>query len=762
MPKGMSKGTTMKKLLSVVLALTMVLTAVVTLIPTAWAEPGDPAGGAGGAATTNTSTRPEGSWVYYEQNFDDATLAALTNADLAAALGWTAPTDAQAMSIEDGVFHFVSKNTGKAYQTDLYSAEFDSEGKKLDARMHSSITVIEYDLKFQNKTEEFYSSQATYVIMGCLEDQDNDVDKLSTKLDATKFPATGTFNTSAKKPMRGTHKKLDSTQELNLGLVTNHVNVVNSVPMADGASSCFDTDYHVKAVVDPVTGTYYLMLNDVVVSTLNDTENFGGALRALIAKMTEVFVLELPKGADVLLDNIQIYGYEPAPSLVITEIATNGGAGGYQWVELYNATLNPINVFDYALYVNNDPAAATYFGGAGLGYFSAFGEPVYADGALQPGETAIALLPSTAVAAGMDVSGEAFREYLTGVGAPIDTKIFTCDNTTEDPFVLAANGGMVVGLMEVDKETGVGKYVGLNDTLRVFLESYVIMTTNTADSNMGYEGLALHEGIVPCGINFGEAGKTVELTYWNVHAENVTSRMANVKYDASAERETVTGEKGTQTPGFVPVDCRFEVSILVYDENGENPTVVTDKFMTEWKDPFHQYKNHYKFIGYSVEGIEELVQTVKLSSDGLKVRPVYERTSPYANWYQVSELAEDGTYTVRLLGGINRKDIYSAGFRYSYSYINEKGREITYTPEEDYVCNYVYTSVLADGTEVTAEDLGCDYLFALHVRGIPAEKVTNLTFKVTAFIVDESTGYSVSSEENSFAIVPPVAPTPGA
>lgn len=738
MPRGMRKGTTMKKLLSVVLALLMVSMTAVALIPTAWAEPADQSGG---DANSATSAKPAGSWDYYAQNFDDEALVALTGADLATKLGWTAPGEGQTMSIENGKLRYVSTTTAEQYKTDLLG---DS-----DPRMIGSITVVEYDLRLQDKESELNSKQSAYISMGDAPDPQNSA-KIYANMALTRFLANASFN---KKIMTGSYSYTRySGSSQSFSRLSSHIDVLNDIPVAENKTDCLDTDYHVKAVVDPVAGAYYLFLNDVVVATLTDNDNLGGTLNFLAKEFTSAFILEITNGADVLLDNIQIYGYKNEPSLAITEIAA---VGTYQWIELYNATFNPVNVYDYALHVNADLAADTTFNDNKLSYIKAgttgdFDNPEYANGVLQPGDTAIILLPKTAIAAAASVTDEDFRTYL---GVSEDAKLFACDATVE----LATEGAMTVGLMEVDKETGIAKYADRNDTLRLFLDSYVMLTTEAKETTTGYESLALSEEIIHCGVSYGEAGQTLELTYWSVHAEETVSRMGDIKYGVSDTRANAAGEQVTQTPGYVPEDCRFDVSIIVTDMNGENPESATGKFMTEWRLE-NPKKKCYEFLGYSVDGSEELVQSVYMSGDGIKITPKYRRTSPYASWYQVSEAAADGTYSVRFLGGINRKDVWSVGFKYSYTYLNENGKTVT-TEVEEYECAYVYTSVTADGEVVNATDLGCEYLFALHVTGIPKE-AKNLKFNVSSYVLNsKDTRYNyIESETNEFVIEAPVTP----
>ncbi len=792
MPQGMRKGTAMKKLLSVVLALVMVLMTASALIPTAWAESGEPSVGGG----DEVATRPEGSWVYYEQNFDDEELQDLTDVELAQAIGWNDELDStQTMLIQDGALRFVStyyKAGSTTAAASKYSTTLLETG---DARMSNTVTVIEYDLTLQRRVK---GSDAVVVGEKSIAADGQDAKQMvhitmgsdtTGKLFATRFDAQGTINL---RPMQGTHEFVSAEytgDKLTLRSMDS-VRIMNPVPAGtkltdvehqgsskNGAyeATGFDVAYHVKAVIDPIAGAYYLMINDVIVSTLKDDNDFAGALRALIANIMNSAVLELPNSADVLLDNIQIYGYNPAPSLVITEIATNGYGvynndygeavmknGGFQWVEVYNPTQKPVNVYDYALYVNNDPAAQSTFGGAaeptaeparlsGLGYLKAgvqsftladgvtqgsYENPAYEDGVLQPGENAILILPETLHATGKALKAEDVARDMRRMNMPAGTKVLMCDDDTVAPFVLAASGPMVIGLMEVEnagQEDVVGKYVGYDDSLNMLLESYVLMTTEGINAQKVYDGLAVYN-YVPINVAFGADKKTVEISYWDLYNSTITSQRGWPKYDAEDARQTANGEDGYVTPGYVPTVCRFNVSITVYDWKGENPQVVNGKFMDAWAMDDTTIIG-YKFLGYSVNGSEELCDSVFME-EGIEVVPVYARVAPETIGAQVSEMTAEGTYAVRILAGVNRTDIESVGFKYSYTYVNSYGTTITVTPEEAYQCQYVYTAVSVNGEVKNASELGdYEYLFALHLTDIP-EAVGEITITVTSFFIE--------------------------
>ena len=99
-------------------------------------------------------------------------------------------------------------------------------------------------------------------------------------------------------------------------------------------------------------------------------------------------------------------------------------------------------------------------------------------------------------------------------------------------------------------------------------------------------------------------------------------------------------------------------------------------------------------------------------------------------FYQVSDVV-DGKYNIRFVSGISE-----------INYSNKVGFDITlivdgveYPLDHAYTTtDTVYESILADGTPVTAESLGYDYLYSQEITNIPATK--KITIKIAAVNVN--------------------------
>ena len=108
-------------------------------------------------------------------------------------------------------------------------------------------------------------------------------------------------------------------------------------------------------------------------------------------------------------------------------------------------------------------------------------------------------------------------------------------------------------------------------------------------------------------------------------------------------------------------------------------------------------------------------------------------------FYQVSDVV-DGKYNIRFVSGINQID-----------YSNKVGFDITlivdgveYPLDHAYTTtDTVYESILADGTPVTAESLGYDYLYSQEITNIPATE--KITIKIAAVNVDTAGNTIVGS-----------------
>ena len=171
----------------------------------------------------------------------------------------------------------------------------------------------------------------------------------------------------------------------------------------------------------------------------------------------------------------------------------------------------------------------------------------------------------------------------------------------------------------------------------------------------------------------------------------------------------------------------------------------------------HPARPCYELVGYKVDGSEEIVNDICLTKNGMELVPVFVRVAPYVIGSQLSEADENGNVSVRIVGGVNRSDIWSVGFKYEYTYKNQWGHEKSKAPTE-YACDYVYTSLTANGEVKNAEEFyDSEYLFALTIDNIPsAEKVTDLVIKVTAFYIADMNGTKrVLSEQMTLETINP-------
>lgn len=118
-----------------------------------------------------------------------------------------------------------------------------------------------------------------------------------------------------------------------------------------------------------------------------------------------------------------------------------------------------------------------------------------------------------------------------------------------------------------------------------------------------------------------------------------------------------------------------------------------------------------------------------------KGMPVDQTTlNPVLRGVQSTDVV-DGKYRVRFIAGLNSLDYDYIGFTYSYTYTDAEGKVKTVTDKQ--YCQYVMTSILAEdeggtATQVTADQLCAQYLFALTINAIPTS-VGEVVFTVTPF-----------------------------
>lgn len=470
----------MKKILSVLLALLMLLSSM-TLLVNATTPENNEGGGEGGAGLTATTEKVSGTsgHIFYSENFDgenlkvvqdDSNVAPVTDEPndgveyktgnaLLEALGWetTDNGNVQFSITEDGKLRIVT-SAGASYATNLGQVK----------NMAGNAITIEYDFTFANT-----SAQSSYLSFNICADDNNYVR-------ATPVTAAGTIDVG------NMIFKGGSAQNM----LENLIDLKIEKPFTEFAGR----SHTMKCIIDPNSDGVLVYVDDVPMTNMKFdqrkiwTQYGPNASKSVNQVVGDLLNLVVTEGADVTIDNIRVSEY--APALQISEIMANARKSGeYQWLEIYNATDAPANIYDYCVVIYNGCVGPSLAGTIGdetdkvlgtttryykdakgnivkitentynawdkdaastVGYFApgekkllvdpkaekeedryqTFKSPDLEDGKIAPGETAIVLLPYTAVQGGKSVSDTDFRTYLEKIGTPIDDdfKTFVCDN----------------------------------------------------------------------------------------------------------------------------------------------------------------------------------------------------------------------------------------------------------------------------------------------------------------------------------------------
>ena len=468
-----------------------------------------------------------------------------------------------------------------------------------------------------------------------------------------------------------------------------------------------DIEHSFKCIFDSVTGQMDVYVDDLLIyattASWRDDWRTGGWATQF---MKNYLKLVAKPGVDILLDDLKIYEYVPA--LEITEMMVNGtsenAAGAYQWVELTNFTDGDVNVYDYALHgfnmPNNTATAQDTIGnelqnykpgdGSTIGYFTPgdrtlangeiFTSPAYADGVLESGESAIVLIPDTAMADTKNsVTDEAFKTYLTGLGMDANVKVFVCDNSSENPFTLGnlTNESLMMGIMKVENTATDGGYtpvaIGANQDV-MYMYSYMESYTFVTSKSIGSGGNYLQLGVVSQGkalpsiaLN-GKLDQTgdqsFEVTNANWESDGSYSMLGFMCCNANATRKNAAGNDVYATPGYVPTANMRNIDVKVTTDG--TVSTVGGKL---WRDSsvtvtapaaqqyyvIHQYVNGV-LVNDNVTAESEVTvnftaaQMTHASANTIEF--VYYTAEPMMCRARLSE-----TGTIQLIAGVNDLDL---------------------------------------------------------------------------------------------------------
>ena len=768
----------MKKAVSILLTIAMCMGMLIAIVPTISAEEPVPT--------------PSGA-VYYEEDFNDPSYASLVDADLAAAIGWSAPNAYQTMMIQDGKLRIVAQATSTGVVNTGSWASDQTYRIVSDERISKGATVIEYKFTYLPRpagSADVVVTRASDSVTKTIKSDGQCAQHYATFRSmgnannfwqGTTFRLSGAFGTSSNVTVRldGAWKGDDyfkwiDGRDNNTGTGPLYETVPRSSyhydymgTINDGGvnwGSIMGAEHSVKIIVDPDISGISVWVNGVLLNYANRTgSSVNTWITSTAAKViSDTLGLYVQPGTDVLIDDVRIYGY--VPELVISELATYAkesvdsyGDKQYyyiQWAEVTNTCDYAINVFDYALFEDHTPVSSATnglydeaftatsakrdiaylypgehtFGG----YNRTYTNPDYAEGVLQPGESAMIVIPWNNIG-GSDTLGVSMKMvkecavYHWGqkAGSEIKTFFASSNNNTK---IQESGGWTVCGITKVTNTgsdnaanyTPVAEMTkGKNGQLGNLISMVLLNGSNAGASCWG---IASKSERLP--MNTKAYAKTIEFSYWN--ADGGSQVCGQMKYNTNENRGT---RNTTHSLGEVPVDCRRNIWVSVEGFDGAK-TNYKGTWGVAFDLPEAAEIADYRYEGYTLGGNSvTTIAAEDMTTSVVAVKAVYKTTFPVFAGYQTTDVT-DGKYSVRFVATINYLDDVSA-----VGFIIRAQFEKDSAPVDKTVtqyCAYVYNSILAAGSPVTAEELGGNYIFALHIDEIP-ENIGQITFTVTPY-----------------------------
>ncbi len=716
--------------------------------------------------SVTASGSPKGT-VYYENDFDGLT-ENMSSEEILDELGWTGSNQYQTFSAQDGKLRIISR-----YTTANGSKKWaDSARVNIvkNPAIKTGTTVIEYDMTYQRNVEDTYGQSDVQGVSPCGGDNtvtlaDGTVHKYYWY---TNIRSNGTIDDYFRDDNRtagtgqwvwynGGNNSLTAANVTTSKITYEHNDGQFDTPTE---SDCiYGQNIHIKVVLDHNDGIAVWM-NGVLMTALygSKIESWKNMADNILSDTIQLFI---KPGMDVLLDNFSVYEYNPG--LAISEVmALQNNAKEdekYEWIEVCNTSSSPLNVYDYCVVRDTkfNGGAAADLGSAGRDfgflypgthtftdyrgrndqsyvYQATFENPAYEEGILQPGETAMLLIPTNAIGwgtAGNKATLDSFRKYIQNeLKYSGDIKAFVCYN---DYNFTLNNGGLI--LYGTAKVTNVGSDYAesyepscalkgqWNNNLSLY-ESYVCVNFNAA--NVTYNGTTY-----PTCKN-SVANTSVEFCNYDANDGTVT-RMGTRVYSTT---DTRPENKLQQSAGFVPEACSKPVLVTCLGLKDEVSTQIA-RFGYVFNPKDATGDSRYVFEYWTDEEGNRFEGGVKLNAP-MTLKAVFTDMLPRLSAYQTTDVT-DGTYDIRFVSLMDHINCEKIGYKLEVTYGGK-------TVEKQIQCNYVYTSILADGQPVSAETLGAKYIFALHLNGVPASG-GNVSYRVTPYIVmDGEIRYAETSE----------------
>lgn len=214
--------------------------------------------------------------------------------------------------------------------------------------------------------------------------------------------------------------------------------------------------------------------------------------------------------------------------------------------------------------------------------------------------------------------------------------------------------------------------------------------------------------------------------------DNDGTTQAFTTMDEPGSIGTITGIV-TDDDGSGPISGA-DVSLMVgeceyYTETAADGSFTIEGVPAGWGYTVYAYKS-----GYMEDGICDVRVAPDTTTSGVNISLVSEEKGCLVTYRGAQKRynSDSGTYDIRFIATINTLNADKVGFVLSKS---DMVPSIGYGV--DIETTYVYTSITAMGSTVTAESLGGTYIIAVTVTGIPASDI-DTTLYVRAYSVVDS------------------------
>lgn len=723
----------MKKVLSILLSVMMVAGLFVALIPTATAAVSDT--GVQPAITDNMLTTIyeedfENSDYYEETSDPDTGDPVLTpkysNADLVAALGWSGSVGSSTLTLveDDNGNHSVLFNSVADWVLNMVD----------DARLAGGNFVIEYTQKMVDNTAG--DGQGLGFRQG-YKSTDAGWNYLLKERGQFDLHCHYDYSTAANATNVG-----NTQNDIASGTVTYTNSAGKEITRTGG--SIMNQSLNFKLVIDANRGIY--VYNDstlVMATTIAAIGNWSSDAHTL----PSLLQIRCISGVDVEVDNIKVSVYDGLPytcmtktgsdSFVVSAVSTNAYPTTdnirFEYFELYNASTETLNVYDYAFTMNQTTAiypnisASTIFTvapGAGNSvtkgsYTYEFDNPDYEDGQIQPGETAIIFNPSDWWN-GLNV-GAGAEEFKTlcligKMGMTEDEvsqlKIFNGASAKADGsgalYAMNNSGVCTIGVTKmVDGEPQISASTYIAESTLV--DSFVCDVKQSTYNFYGFGYYHSNGGVT--------AGAANNYNFWD----------ANGNYIPGGQI-TSSNAAGT-TPGFIPEANRRPFTVT-YKADGETFKTELGRLATDYTlTTSVPTKAGYTFAGWAdAEGnVVTSVAAADMMSDKTFTATWIKNNEVQWVGFQAA-IAEGDRYDLRLVGSVlTLDDVKNIAFSISVNGTEEK---LVYL-------KYVYKSITTDFGEATFEVPNDGYVVVLEINNCRVD--ADIVVKAVTIYEDSTT-----------------------